>query len=93
MIENNYCIGNSQAENNAYDGIFIDDYSHYNNIRRNMVWWGAYDYPTNQQRYGINIASATCWSNQIVNNRLDKSGVSGGLNDLGTNTVVENNML
>jgi parallel beta-helix repeat protein len=89
-VSGNTIHGNSQQANNVYDGIAIDDNSDYNNVQSNTVRRGT---GANEQRYGINIASADCDSNLVINNDLYHAGVTADYNDVGTETIFRNNRL
>jgi len=86
----NTVVGNSQDNDNTYDGIFVDGYCDYNNIQGNTVRRGT---GTNKQRYGIRINSVECDNNLVINNDLYQAGVTADNYDAGTGTIFRNNRL
>lgn len=81
---------NSAETDNGYDGISIDSGCDHNNIQGNTVRYGT---STNQHRYGINIASADCDGNLVINNDLYQAATTADNNDNGTGTIFRNNRL
>jgi parallel beta-helix repeat protein len=86
-ITGNYILGNSQASDNAYDGIYLYNGSNYNFISSNLIRRGD---TTNQQRYGIFVDSG-CESNVIHGNDLYQAGKTADFYDGGTGTIYHNN--
>jgi parallel beta-helix repeat protein len=89
-ISVNTVVGNSQDNDNTYDGIFVDGDCNFNNIQGNTVRRGI---GGNQQRYGIRINSADCDNNLVINNNLYQAGVAADNSDAGTGTIFRNNRL
>jgi parallel beta-helix repeat protein len=87
-ISGNTVVGNSQASNNTYDGIHIENDCDYNNIQGNTVRSGT---GANQQRYGIRIDDSYCDGNLVINNDLNQAGVTADYSDAGTGTIYHNN--
>lgn len=85
-IWGNTIEGNSQAANNTYDGIFIDNNSDYNNIQGNTIRRGTGD---NKQRYGIRIHESTCDGTFVANNDLYDAGTTDNFSDAGTGTIFD----
>jgi parallel beta-helix repeat protein len=67
----------------SYDGINISDDCDSNNLQGNTI---RKEGTVQTHRYGINIADSDCDLNLVTNNDLKDSGVTGDLNDNGTNT-------
>lgn len=88
LITGNFCSENSQASNASYDNIFLDNFCNFNNIQNNTCRIGAV---INRPRYGIYISLSNCNKNIIFNNDLLDSGITGNLNNAGTNTIIQNN--
>lgn len=86
-VEGNIVTDNSEETDNTYDGIFLDGDSNENSIIGNTCNTLQ---PTFDQRYGINISEAACDDNLVALNILN-GNVSGELNDVGTNTILEHN--
>ncbi len=89
-ISINTVVGNSQDNDNTYDGIFVDGNCDFNNIQGNTVRRGT---GANQQRYGIRINSAGCDNNLVINNDLYQAGVTADNYDNGSLTIFRNNRL
>jgi len=87
-ISVNTVVGNSQDNDNTYDGIFVDGNCDYNNIQGNTVRRGT---GGNQQRYGIRINSADCDNNLVINNDLYWAGTTADNSDAGSGTIIHNN--
>lgn len=47
----------------------------------------------NKSRYGVSVAVSTDDNNQIIYNDLVGAGVSGGLRNVGTGTILTRNKL
>jgi len=75
----NTVVGNSQGNNNSYDGIHVTSDSDYNNIQGNTVRRGT---GGNQQRYGIRINLADCNNNLVANNDCYVGGVTAGISNV-----------
>jgi len=85
----NTIVGNSQDNDNVYDGISIGTNSSYNNIQGNTIRRGT---GAKQQRYGICVWG-TCDYNLVINNDLYQAGVMADNCDSGTGTIFRNNRL
>jgi parallel beta-helix repeat protein len=88
IIVGNSVLGNSQAADNTYDGICVDGISENNFISGNVV---RHQGLTNQQRYGINVASPYCTGNLVHGNDLYQAGKTMDFNNAGTGTIYHNN--
>lgn len=82
IISGNTCIGNSQAADNTYDNIDLNN-SSYNLILGNLCRDGG---GANQPRYGIHLENDTCVENVVKENDLYDSGRTAPFNDIGTGT-------
>ena len=87
QIVGNYAIANGSQTDNTYDGINVQSNSDNNFITNNM---SRMLNGVNRQRYGLNIATADCTNNVVLDNDLRLSGVTGGFNNAGTGTDVTN---
>ncbi len=90
VIRGNYCYDNDSGDTNSFDGIILDgdtetDDNHVSGNYCFVTAAGA------KQRYGINIATATCDSNVVSDNSVKQGGRTGGLNDAGTATAIRRN--
>jgi len=83
-------VGNSQALDNTYDGIIIDNNSDYNNVQGNTVRHAG---GANQHRYGIRINNANCDGNLVIDNDLYQAGRTLDYSDAGTLTIYHNNRI
>ncbi|GAI09629.1 unnamed protein product, partial [marine sediment metagenome] len=83
----NTIVGNSQDNDNTYDGISVGTNSSYNNIQGNTIRRGT---GSNQQRYGICVWD-TCDYNLVINNDLYQAGKAGDNSDGGFGTIYHNN--
>lgn len=84
----NRCSNNSKEADDTYDNIHLGDGGVENNvITQNVCRISG----GNRAQYGINVSDVTCVSNQIHNNDLYDSGVTGALNDAGTMTEARDN--
>jgi len=82
-ITDNTLTENSQETTNTYDDIYLEN-SDYNNIQGNTCRAGAL---ANKPRYGINISSAACDGNLVIDNDLYDDGFgTAPFNDAGTAT-------
>ena len=82
-IIGNTCTENSQAADNTYDDIYLED-SDYNDIQSNTCRAGAL---ANDPRYGINISTNICDGNLVTNNDLYDDGFgTAPFNDIGADT-------
>ena len=82
LVACNDITESSQGTDNTYDGIFLmisDD----NLISNNLIRMGAL---ANQPRYGINISTATCNRNRVLDNDLYNSGLTAPFNDAAVDT-------
>lgn len=88
-IVGNVCVGNGTATNNTYDDIYVKDGSDYNNIQSNICRAGI---SANKPRYGINISTADCDGNLVINNDVYDDGfATAPINDGGTGTIIDGN--
>jgi len=88
-IAGNVCVGNSTQTNNSRDNIYVKDGSTYNYIHGNICRAGI---NANKPRYGINIGTADCTDNLVINNDLYDDGYgTAPLNDGGTGTIINGN--
>jgi len=85
-VAGNTCHGNGASSTSAYSNIYLCFNSDYNLISGNIC---RHD---NVSRYGINIASSDCDYNMIEGNNLYASGLTGDINDAGTNTRKRDNL-
>lgn len=83
-ITGNLLTENSQTTTNSNDDIILYG-SDYCSVQGNTCCAGG---ETNKPRYGINISSATCDENKVINNDLYDDGFgTGPFNDSGTSTI------
>jgi hypothetical protein len=90
IISNNIVRANSQAANNTYDNIYLNDWTSYNTVSGNNCYKGD---ETNKTRYGINVSGGNCNKNLVNANNLESGGTTGALNDSGSNTTTTGNQV
>jgi parallel beta-helix repeat protein len=76
-----------QTTDNTYDGIRVESNSDNNFITGNSISRSG----TNQQKYGINIASSDCDTNIVFANNCSSGGKTAGINNAGTGTQFNSN--
>lgn len=83
IISGNRFKENDYDGTDSFDGIFLDN-SDRCIISNNLLKFN--------DRYQINISNNTCNDNLIIGNLINTFGVTGGLNDSGTDTIAVNNI-
>lgn len=82
-------IQSNNTVNEDYDNVQVTDDSNRNNIQTNLIRASPDDFVD----YGINIATSDCDDNSVINNDIFNDGfVVGSLNNLGTGTIIKNNV-
>jgi parallel beta-helix repeat protein len=87
-VQNNIVSASSQAGDNTYDNIFIDD-SNYITVSGNTIYRGA---GANQARYGINVVS-TSSDNIVYGNMVFEGGKTRNIINTGTRNKFFDNKL
>jgi parallel beta-helix repeat protein len=83
VLSGNTLTANSQSEDAVFDHIYLD-YANDNVITQNIGRMGSL---TNRPGYGVHIRPAASTGNQVTDNDMVGSGVSGSFLDEGTGTV------
>ncbi|KXA93022.1 hypothetical protein AKJ64_01595 [candidate division MSBL1 archaeon SCGC-AAA259E17] len=87
VVTGNASIGNSQAADDTYAGIYTSGAApDYNLIQGNLV---RHDGGANQHNYGVDITSGT--GNLVTNNDLYRSGRTASVRDTGGGTIIRLN--
>jgi parallel beta-helix repeat protein len=87
-VSGNVISNNGYYTNDTYDGFKLSA-SDSNMITGNTI----YSVGANRQQYAINISDAACDGNFVFGNFLANGGASGILNDLGTGTTSDHNVV
>ena len=88
-IVGNFITSNSQTITNTDDNISLRNEADYNFICGNFLRAGP---EAKVPRYAINIETADCDGNVVINNDLYDDGYGTGvINDAGTDTIINNN--
>jgi len=84
IVSNNIIKNNDYSNTASYDGIFMES-SDYCIITGNVF--------EGNDRYNLNVSDAGSDGNILLGNQLNAAGCVGNINDLGTGTVNEHNVV